>query len=228
MSNTAIWDVLKETNPAHTKQFKRSGGFQGTAISPTYQIQRMTEQFGPIGIGWYYEVINTSIEHSTEGHVVVFRDVNLYFKHEGEWSKPIHGCGGDFIVGKNKYGLNADDEAFKKAETDALGNAMKKLGMSADIHLGMHDDNKYVNDLKAKYAEEKPKQELKQMSKEEYDALAMSMLKAESMKDLGDAYKTKVALAWERLNDIQQQSLLKIKDDRKAALLKLKTLEAAE
>ena len=114
----------------------------------------MTERFGACGIGWYYNVISTHIEESKEGHKLVFRDVELFIKVDGEWSKPIHGNGGDVVVGTNKYGLFADDEAFKKAETDALGNAMKKIGMSSDVHMGMHDDNKYVNDAREKFAEE--------------------------------------------------------------------------
>lgn len=157
MDNLEIWNELKETDPKYTKPFKKAGGFSGTSINPTWQLQRMTEVFGAIGFGWYYEVLETRTHESLEGHISVYRDVAIYINKDGEWSKPIHGTGGDFVVGKNKYGLVADDEAYKKAETDAIGNAMKKLGMSADVFTGMHDDNKYVNDMKAKFGDgEKP------------------------------------------------------------------------
>jgi hypothetical protein len=37
-----------------------------------------------------------------------------------------------------------DDEAPKKAMTDALTKAMSHLGVSADVFLGMHDNSKYI------------------------------------------------------------------------------------
>jgi hypothetical protein len=43
-----------------------------------------------------------------------------------------------------KSNNSLDDEAPKKAMTDALTKAMSHLGMSADIFLGKFDDNKYV------------------------------------------------------------------------------------
>lgn len=153
MSNDKIWKDLSSTDPKYTKQFKRSGGFSGTAINPTWQLKRLTELFGPCGIGWYYEIAATHTHEVEGGQVAVYRDVNLYIKVDGEWSKPIHGCGGDFVVNKFSTGLKADDEAYKKSETDALGNAMKKLGLSADVHLGLFDDNKYVNEQAIKHKE---------------------------------------------------------------------------
>ena len=50
--NLAIWNVLGRTSPEHTKGFKRGGGFSGTAVKPIYTEQKMTELFGPCGIGW--------------------------------------------------------------------------------------------------------------------------------------------------------------------------------
>ena len=72
------------------------------------------------------------------------------------------GVGGDKVVGKNKYGLNSDDEAFKKAFTDAVTNALKLIGVGADVHMGLYDDNKYVNSMRDEFAEapaEKPKRQ---------------------------------------------------------------------
>jgi hypothetical protein len=61
----------------------------------------------------------------------------------------VLGVGGDMVVKKRRDGgVIVDDEAFKKAFTDALTNAMKHLGMSADVHMGMFDDSKYVGELR--------------------------------------------------------------------------------
>lgn len=147
-----IWDLLSETNPKYTKNFNR-GGYSGTAISPMYSYLRMTEVFGPCGIGWKYEVVNSETVTSPTTDIMIYKEVKLYIKHDGKWSEPITGYGGEYLVRKTQNGLKVDDEAHKKALTDALTNAMKMLGMSADIHLGMFDDNKYVNTLKEKYAD---------------------------------------------------------------------------
>lgn len=156
--NLKVWNQLSQTDPKYTKQFDR-GGFKGTATNPTWQIKRLTEIYGPVGFGWYYEVSDIQTHKADTGHIMIYLGLNLFVKQDNEWSKPIHGRGGDFVVTINKNGMKSDDEAFKKAETDALGNAMKKLGMSADVHMGMFDDNKYVNDMRQMFTENEPKPE---------------------------------------------------------------------
>jgi len=39
--------------------------------------------------------------------------------------------------------------------TDALTKAFSHLGVSADVFLGLFDNNKYVSDMKEKFAAEK-------------------------------------------------------------------------
>ena len=46
------------TDPKPTKEFSRSGGFEGRATNPTYLIRRATEVFGPIGIGWGWSIVD--------------------------------------------------------------------------------------------------------------------------------------------------------------------------
>ena len=146
--NLTIWNTLSKTNPAHTKDFKRAGGFSGTAISPIYMTQKMTELFGPCGKGWgMTDPAFRTVESGDQ--VLVFCTVGVWWEDRAQL---VYGVGGDHAVGKNKYGPFFDDEAFKKAYTDALSNAFKQLGMSADIHMGLYDDNKYVNSLKAEFA----------------------------------------------------------------------------
>ena len=53
--------------------------------------------------------------------------------------------------------LKIDDEAPKKAMTDAMTKAFSHLGMSADVFLGMFDDSKYVESLKKEFAQKIPK-----------------------------------------------------------------------
>jgi hypothetical protein len=59
---------------------------------------------------------------------------------------------------EQKSGLHASDEAFKAAYTDAIGNAMKFIGVAADVYMGLFDDNKYIAEMKEEFskAEKKP------------------------------------------------------------------------
>lgn len=149
-SKTEIWDKLGKTDPKHTKPFKRTGGFSGTAIKPMYTYHRLTEEFGPCGKGWGVNKPDFTIAPGSEGETIVYCTV------EGWWSDDdgkniVFGVGGDKIITKNKWGLSSDDEAFKKAFTDALTNAFKMIGAGADVHMGMYDDNKYVNSIRNEF-----------------------------------------------------------------------------
>lgn len=147
-ANMAIWNALGRTDPKHTKQFKRAGGFSGTALKPIWIVQRLTEQFGPVGMGW-------GMDSPTFQVVPAGDEVMVYCTVACWHTSPAHvfyGVGGDKVVTKNKYGLQSDDEAFKKAFTDAVGNAFKFLGVGADIHMGQFDDSKYVQEVTREFA----------------------------------------------------------------------------
>lgn len=148
--NTKIWDVLARTDPKHTKPFKRAGGFSGTAVKPIYLSLKMTEQFGPCGIGWGMAQPKFDVVPCGED-IAVYCTVGLW---HGKPDQLIYGVGGDFCLKQQTNRKFADDEAFKKAYTDALGNAMKQLGMSADVHMGQHEDDKYLRELREEFADE--------------------------------------------------------------------------
>jgi hypothetical protein len=152
--NLRIWDALAKTDPAHTKPFNRAGGFKGTAIKPIYIIKRLTDQFGPCGEGWGIGEPKFELVHSQEGEVLVFCTVRCWHGQD----RSLYGVGGDKVVVRRNDGkMFHDDEAFKKAFTDAVGNAFKFLGVSADVHMGQFDDSKYVEEVRAEF--EEPKRE---------------------------------------------------------------------
>jgi hypothetical protein len=151
-SNLRYWDVLGRTDPSHTKPFDRPGGFKGTAIKPIWTEKRLTETFGPCGIGWGCEEPQFSTMPAPNDEILVYCTLRCWYK-DGDKVGVLYGVGGDKVVGKNKYGLYTDDEAFKKAFTDALGNAFKHLGASADIHMGMFEDSKYVAETRREFSE---------------------------------------------------------------------------
>lgn len=147
--NLRIWNTLGKTDPKHTKGFKRSGGFAGTAVKPIWQTMRLTEYFGPAGSGWGMD--EPTFQTVTAGEeILVFCTVGLWYR-EGETMARVYGVGGDKVMGKNKYGPFTNDEAFKASYTDALSNAMKQIGVAADIHMGLFDDEKYVREAKREF-----------------------------------------------------------------------------
>lgn len=149
MTNMAIWDKLAKTDPAHTKPFKRAGGFSGTAMKPIWMVKRLTEEFGAVGEGWGMGEPQFTLVDGGEEGTAVHCVVKCW---HGTPENSFYGVGGDKAVGKNKYGLFLDDEAFKKAYTDAIGNAFKFLGAGADIHMGLFDDSKYVQATEKEFA----------------------------------------------------------------------------
>ena len=165
--NLALWNSVQATDPDYTKAFSRSGGFRGTAINHTYQTKRATEAFGPKGLGWGTVVLD---EKYAEGapivhpqHGVIGREVihvvriELWYEFNGKRGS-VQSFGQTAFVGSNKHGVYTDEEGPKKSLTDAESKALASLGFSADVHMGLFDDSKYVNDLKARVEEaERPK-----------------------------------------------------------------------
>jgi len=149
MSKTELWDRLGKTDPAHTKSFTRSGGFKGTAIKPMWSFRRMTEEFGPCGTGWGINEPKFQVVETTD-EALVYCTVSVW---HGARDQVVFGVGGDKAMAKNRNGIVTDDEAFKKAFTDAVTNALKLIGVGADVHMGLFDDNKYVSEVKAEYAD---------------------------------------------------------------------------
>ncbi len=161
-ANTEIWDKLFETPPQHTKAFKKGGGFSGTAIAPTYVVKRMTETFGPHGIGWGWEIIDeayvdgaplTDPEGVLTDTVAVVHKILLRLWYMSDDSKYYVGphFGQTTFVGANKNGFYTDEEHAKKSVTDAVGKCVVQLGLSADVHMGLYDDNKYILAMHEKF-----------------------------------------------------------------------------
>lgn len=156
--NLALWERLGKTDPSHTKQFKRGGGFSGTAIKPMWSYKRMTEEFGPCGTGWGIGEPSFQVVPGDNREMLVYCTASIWY---GEDRRTVYGVGGDKIVTHIKANAQYnrperwenDDEAFKKAFTDAITNALKMIGVGADVHMGMFDDSKYVNTMREEFSE---------------------------------------------------------------------------
>ena len=140
--NMKIYEATRHVPPEAKKPIP-AGRLKGyTNINPMWRIKTMTEQFGICGIGWRVDITKQWLEPSESGEVSAFCNINLYIKVDGEWSEAIPGTGGAKYVVQEKSGKYVDDEAFKKAETDAISVACKMLGIGADVYWA-EDRTKY-------------------------------------------------------------------------------------
>ena len=145
--NLDIYEKLRAV-PNEAKKAIGGGRLKGmTDINPMWRIKSLTEQFGPCGIGWYYEIKDRWLETCmAKDEITANVNINLYVKVDGEWSKPIPGIGGSMLVASERNGLYVNDECYKMALTDALSVACKALGMGADVY--WQSDNTKYNDTK--------------------------------------------------------------------------------
>lgn len=129
-------------------------------ISPQWRWEILTETYGMCGVGWKYEITNTITQDvQATGETLLFLFVNLYIKDGDVWSEPITGVGGDYIIQKDKNGIHGNDEAYKMALTDALGNAAKMIGVASNVYRGLCDGSKYSKE---------PQQQAKQQNNPNY------------------------------------------------------------
>lgn len=156
--NMTLWRSVEKTDPKHTKQVNQRGGF--TSIDAMYQIMRATEQWGPVGKGWYWEARYETLiaEGGSEGkhtkQTIVFADVYIYWGRQEDREAYGYGPvrGSNVLVNdKGRY----DEDAPKKAMTDALTKALSHLGFSADVFFGQFDIPEYVEGLKREFGAKK-------------------------------------------------------------------------
>jgi hypothetical protein len=142
MDNMDNWNRLKSVPRDALKEIQFGKLTGKHDINPVWRAEIITTVFGMCGIGWKYDIVSTWT-HEVKEEVMLFVQINLYVKNGESWSDPIPAIGGDFVLQKDKNGLHGNDEAYKMAITDALGYAMKYLGVAADVYRGLANDSKY-------------------------------------------------------------------------------------
>ena len=153
-----IYNKIKEV-PTEAQKPITGGRLAGmTDIKPMWRIEKLTEIFGPVGLGWYAPISKKEIIDGANGEKIAIVDINLFVNYkvpynleEDLWSEPIIGTGGSSFVAKEKNGLYTSDECFKMAYTDALSVACKMLGMGANVYWG---DSKYKKKKKIETKED--------------------------------------------------------------------------
>lgn len=145
--NLKYYNALRQVPKEATKTIQ-AGRLKGmTDIKPIWRIERMTEVFGPCGEKWWFDknVIRWT-DDGPDGQKLANVQVTLYVVFPDGASKEIVGIGGAYLVAKEREGLRLDDEAWKKAYTDAQSTAFKLLGAAADVYWGK-DSTKYTSGI---------------------------------------------------------------------------------
>ena len=143
MANMDIYERVKEVPQDAQKEIK-GGRLKGmTDINPMWRIEKLTEVFGPCGIGWYTTITEQWIEEGAREEKCAFVKINLFIKQDGEWSKPIEGIGGSSFIAVQNGSLYTSDECYKMAYTDAISVACKALGFGANIYWKKKNETKY-------------------------------------------------------------------------------------
>ncbi len=159
MSNLKLWQSVEKTDPSATKTSNHGGRTQ-TSIDGYYMFMRATEAFGPMGIGWGF---NIKEERWDEGALIPIKSEDNTVRFEQSKTHTVvidfwyilDGARGEFpaightpAVYKSKYGASDDGEAPKKSLTDAVKKALSFLGFGGDIFMGKFEDTEYLQMLK--------------------------------------------------------------------------------
>ena len=165
--NLKIWNQLK-TPPSSAMKKITGGRMSGkTDINPQWRYQIMTDCFGICGNGWGFEIKKLWTDPAPDGQVFAMAEIALWWFDESQVRHIVPGLGGSMLIVKESTGLHCNDDAFKMSVTDALGTAMKMIGVAADVYLGNFDDSK----------NQKKKSESENLSKEQQDEVDKVMSK---------------------------------------------------
>jgi len=157
--NMSIWAANSSIDSRYTKKATLNGQ-QITSFSLQAVLLMATQQFGPIGKGWGYEV---EMERLDEGSIIqkgatlengdVIPEIKeithtltirLWYVDGGEkYTMPIQAGHTPYLMG-TKYGPKHDNEYYKKSLADAIKKSLSMLGFGADIFLGLMDDVNYT------------------------------------------------------------------------------------
>jgi hypothetical protein len=163
--NKALWLRVCKTDPKHVKPITGKQ-YQGNSPKPYWIVERLTEEFGPCGLGWGFSILSERMERLSETdvlHVAVVRfwyvmlptSVAAHLRDAGPLRGELEQIGqtkAAYMTAKGS--LMVDEDAPKKSVTDALVKCASYLGFAGDIFSGRWDDSKYVAELRREFAEQ--------------------------------------------------------------------------
>jgi hypothetical protein len=157
MKNDRIWQQVCKTDPRHTKEIGFGESAGKTSVNPQVRIKQATNIFGPVGIGWGYDIIEERFDNgapmfSEGGEISGYELVHtiylkLWYKdddHTGEVKNYGHT---PYMYVSSKGKIITDKEYAKKTLTDAIGKCLSMLGFNSDIYEGEFDNAGYIQEV---------------------------------------------------------------------------------
>ena len=136
--NMDLWNSICDTDPNFMKNVS-FGSRSFMSIDPQYQIRKMTEKFGPVGVGWGYCV---EYDYPANDHMIlIVAKVTIWTTLPENKFGPIAGSRTFW----HKDMKRPAEDAGKMALTDALTKGLSHIGCDANVFLGVYD-NKHEQD----------------------------------------------------------------------------------
>lgn len=151
-TNIALWDEAFMTDPKAVKPITGKS-YKGNSPKPFWLIERATQIFGPVGIGWGCIVKSERFERMSETDVLHVAVVSVWYVRDGKRSETFDQMGGTKACYKTSSGsLLVDEDAGKKSVTDGMVKCLSMIGFAGDIFSGRWDDSKYVQHAAEEWA----------------------------------------------------------------------------
>ena len=151
MTNKALWDSVKVTDPSAVKPITGKS-YKGDSPKPYWLIERATDVFGPIGIGWGVVVKSERFERMSDTDVLHVAVVSVWYVLDGVRSETFDQMGGTKAAYMTSKGvLMVDEDAGKKSVTDGMVKCLSMIGFAGDIFSGLWNDSKYVDWAREQY-----------------------------------------------------------------------------
>lgn len=210
--NKALWNAVSKTDPRAVKPITGKS-YKGNSPKPYWLIERATEEFGPIGIGWGVVVKSERFERLGEFDVLHVAVVSVWYVKDGKRSETFDQMGGTKAAYMTAKGvLMVDEDAGKKSVTDGMVKCLSMIGFAGDIFSGRWDDSKYVEETAAEFIAKEQAAERSAW----LDEQALKLESAESLADLGEVWKAAFKVMKAQKDEDAIQTLEPVKDRMKA------------
>jgi hypothetical protein len=152
--NKALWGRVFTTDPKAVKPITGKQ-YSGNSPKPYWIVERLTDEFGPCGIGWGFNILNERFERFSDTDTLHIASVRFWYVLDGQRGEleQIGQTKSSYTTGAGKFML--DEDAPKKSVTDALVKCASYLGFAGDIFSGRWDDSKYVAEAAKEWTERK-------------------------------------------------------------------------
>lgn len=204
-NNMQIWNNVC-TSKAESLKDGRLNGQNIKSINTTSVFMELTKQFGPLGKGWGYCILNDDMQKgvpvlngagSLLCHEIMHTiQLSLWYLLDGEKVECPPQYGHTPYIMKTDRGPKTDFDAPKKSLSDAIKKSASMLGFNADVFLGEWDDvsgaelQAKQQEIKTEKREEKSASVFDDLCDEVKDAIEKVLPGIKSMRTLGQ-FKTK-------------------------------------